>query len=71
MAVDLDTMLTVTQAAKTVGVHVATFIRWIDNKRVIGVKKFGNSYVVAPDFKILTPYSPAFLSRAVSLRGVA
>ncbi len=65
---DLNSFLTASQAAELVGVHVQTFVRWIDAKRVTGVKKHGTAYLVAPDFTILTHYSEGYLKRAVPLK---
>lgn len=64
----LEDFMTTAQAAKSVGVHVQTFIRWIDAGRVTGVKKHGPTYLVSPDFKILTQYSAGYLKRAVPLK---
>jgi hypothetical protein len=57
--------LTAAQAAARCGVCHGTFCRWLTEGRVTGAVRIGRAWEVPKDFKVVLPYHPKTLRRAV------
>ena len=52
-----DCIITTQEAADLLGVTKATILRWINEGEIIGVKKFGDIWILHKDFKIKSTLS--------------